>query len=92
MRLARLASLRPVLQRLDDAIISRVLLKVLEPQRRGALALEHVGHPAEGVIEVPDGDADAGVDLDAGADGLFPVSFAVSLRRGGWGGRKLTSR
>ena len=69
MRLLRLASGSPVLQRLDDTIVGRVLLKVLEPQQRGALALKDVGDPAEGVVEVPDGDADAGVDLDTGADG-----------------------
>lgn len=71
MRLLRLASGSPVLQRLDDTIVGRVLLKVLEPQQRGALALKDVGDPAEGVVEVPDGDADAGVDLDTGADGLL---------------------
>lgn len=44
--------------------------EVLEPQKRVALAGEDVGDPAEGVVEVPEGDADAGFDLGAGADDL----------------------
>ena len=32
-----------------------------EPETSGTLAGEDVGHPAEGVVEVPEGDADAGL-------------------------------
>ncbi len=55
---------------LDDAIVRGVVGEVLEPQERGALGGEDGGDPAEGVIEVPEGDADAAADLDAGADDL----------------------
>jgi hypothetical protein len=51
-----------------------VLGEVLKPQQRGALALENEGNPAERVIKVPDGDADAAADLDAGTDNLGPLA------------------
>lgn len=64
-------SLATLLQSLHDTIIGRVLAKVIEPEKSSALAGEDGRDPAEGVIKVPDGDADASVDLDAGADDLF---------------------
>ena len=53
-------------------MVSRVDAKVVEPEEGVALALEDVGDPAEGVVKVPQGDADAGGVLDAGSDGLDP--------------------
>lgn len=60
----------PVGKGLDDAIVGGVLGEILEPQQSGALALKDEGDPAEGVVEVPDGDTDAATDLDASADNL----------------------
>jgi hypothetical protein len=56
---------------LNDAVVGGVLAEVLEPQEGSTLALEEVGDPAEGIIEVPDGDTDAAADLDAGADDVL---------------------
>ena len=44
--------------------------EVGEPQSRVVLAREGSRHPAVRVIEVPDGDAHAPLDLDAGGDDL----------------------
>lgn len=57
-------------QGLDDTIVGGVLAKVLEPEEGSALTLEDVGNPAEGVIEIPEGDTNALLDLNAGADNL----------------------
>jgi hypothetical protein len=68
------AALGLVGQSLDHAVVGGVLGEVLKPQQRGALALENEGNPAERVIKVPDGDADAAADLDAGTDNLGPLA------------------
>jgi hypothetical protein len=65
-------------QGLDDAIVGGVLGEVLKPQQGSALALKDVGDPAEGVIEVPESDADAAADLDASANNLFAMSATRS--------------
>ena len=70
MGLLGLARRGLVLQRLDNGIVGRVLLEVLKPQQSVTLTFEHIGNPAEGVIEVPEGDTNAGIDLDAGTNGL----------------------
>ncbi len=57
-------------QGLNDTIISRVLGEVVEPEQRGALAREDRRDPGKRVVEVPDGDADAAADLNAGANDL----------------------
>jgi hypothetical protein len=59
-----------LLEALNAAIIGRVLLKVIKPEKSGTLALEDVRDPAEGIVEVPEGNAYAGLDLCAGGDGL----------------------
>lgn len=65
-------------QSLDDAVVGRVLAEVLEPEKGGTLALENEGDPAEGVIEIPDGDTDASVDLDACSDDLVLVEILAT--------------
>lgn len=60
-----------------DAVIRWVDGEVLEPEERVALAGEDVGDPAEGVVEVPEGDANAGVDLGAGPDDLVSLIKVV---------------
>lgn len=47
-----------------------MLGEVLKPEQGRALAGKDGRDPAEGVVEVPDGDADAAADLDARANGL----------------------
>lgn len=76
-----LLTLGAVGQSLNHTVVGRVLGKVLKPQESGALSREHVGHPAEGVVQIPDGDADAGLDLDASTDGLDEVSRGSSIRQ-----------
>ena len=44
--------------------------EVVEPEESGTLALEDVGNPAEGVVEVPEGDTDASGRLSAATDSL----------------------
>jgi hypothetical protein len=69
-------------QRLDDAVVGGVLCEVGEPEQRLTLAGEVVGHPGEGVVEVPDSDTDAALDLDASTDDL---SQTVSrAQKGEW--------
>lgn len=63
------------LQSLNDTVVSRVGAEVVEPEKSGALTGEDEGDPAEGIIEVPDGDTDAPVDLDASSDGLFSLTL-----------------
>jgi hypothetical protein len=58
-------------QRLDCAVVSRVLAEVFEPEQRRSLALEDIGNPAERVVEVPDGDADTLGHLHARRDDLW---------------------
>ena len=74
------AALGLVGQSLDHAVVGGVLGEVLEPQQRRALALENKGNPAEGVIKVPDGDADAAADLDASTDNLGLLARAEDRR------------
>lgn len=69
--LARLALLGAVLESLLHAVVGGVLAPVLKPEEGSTLAGENIGHPAEGVIEIPDGDTDAALDLDASANSLL---------------------
>lgn len=59
-----------VLESRERAVVGGVDGEVVEPEKSGTLALEDVGDPAEGVVEVPEGDANAGFSLGAAADGL----------------------
>ncbi len=54
-----------------------MLGEVLEPQRSVALGREDSGHPAEGVIEIPEGDANAALNLDASTDDLGLLAWAA---------------
>jgi len=71
LALALRRAVRVVGKSLNNTIVRRVLREVGEPETSSALAREDVGHPAKGVVEIPEGDADAALDLDAGADNLF---------------------
>jgi hypothetical protein len=64
------SALRLVLQRLDNSVVGRMSGEVLKPQERSTLTREDIGNPAERVIEIPDGNADAAPDLDASANRL----------------------
>jgi hypothetical protein len=59
-----------VLQRRHDAVVSRMEAEVLEPQQCLAFALKGIRDPAEGVVEVPKSEADAGFSLSTSASGL----------------------
>lgn len=61
---------RLVRQGLNDSIVSRVDSEIAMPEKSISLALEDIGNPAKGIIEIPDSDADAAADLDASADSL----------------------
>ena len=83
MGLALLATrLCRILERIQNAKVGRVGSEVLEPEQGIALAGENVGHPAEGVVEVPEGNTDAGVDLGASADSLGVCVSSAKSRRG----------
>jgi hypothetical protein len=59
-----------VLESGESSVVGRVGSEVVEPEKSGTLALEDVGNPAEGIVEVPEGDADTGWRLSASTDGL----------------------
>lgn len=59
-----------VLEGGEDTVVGRVDAEILEPEKGLALTGEDVGDPAEGVVEVPESDADAGLGLGAAADSL----------------------
>lgn len=72
--LGLLGGLCVVLESIDDAIVGGVSGEVLEPKTSRALASEHIGDPAKGVIKVPNGDSDAALDLGTSTDNLKPMS------------------
>ena len=63
-------------QGLDNAIVGGMLAEVGKPEQSSALGGEDGRDPAEGVIEVPDGDTNAAADLDASTDNLYEQPLA----------------
>lgn len=59
-----------ILQRGQNAVVRWMQTEIFEPQKCVAFAGKDVRDPAERVVEVPESDADAGVDLGASANDL----------------------
>lgn len=59
-----------VLERSQGTVVGGVDGEVIEPEKSSTLALEDVGDPAEGVVEVPESDADTGRGLGTATNGL----------------------
>jgi hypothetical protein len=64
------ASTGGVLEGGEDAVVGWVSGEVIEPEVGSSSAGEDVRDPREGVVEVPKGDTDAGVDLGASTSDL----------------------
>lgn len=70
-------------QQADDRGVGRLGGEVRVPQASVALAGESAGDPGVQVSEVPDGDADAAVGGEAGADDVDVVGGLLLVARGG---------
>lgn len=51
-----------------------MLREILKPEQRHPLSGEGNRHPAEWIIEIPDGNAHASIDLDTCSHGLNTIS------------------
>lgn len=58
----------------QHSVIGRMLREIFKPEQRLPLSGKGNRHPAEWIIEIPNGNAHASVDLDARSHGLNTTS------------------
>lgn len=62
-----------------------MLCEILKPEQRLALSREGHWHPAERIVEIPDGDAHASIDLNTGSHGLDRAQLVLMRETHGEG-------